>query len=100
MKPEDLRAIMKYLEERVRLADPGGRQVVFDEPTADEMVAAGLDSNGVRRILQQSWWQEMIEEVVETPDFCEPTDSPEQVLRYARDVVAEYIRKRFNPAGT
>ena len=31
----------------------------------------------------------------ETPDFCEPEDSREQVERYARDVVVEYIRKRF-----
>jgi hypothetical protein len=35
------------------------------------------------------------DDVRETPAFCDPDDPPEQVLRCARDVVGEYIRKRF-----
>jgi hypothetical protein len=27
--------------------------------------------------------------------MCDPEDPPHQVLEYARDVVSEYIRKRF-----
>ncbi len=37
----------------------------------------------------------MVTDVVETPSRCDPADPPEQVLAYARDVVEEYIRKRF-----
>ena len=41
------------------------------------------------------WWDEMVADIVETPDMCAPDDSPQQVLGYAKDVVSEYIRKRF-----
>jgi hypothetical protein len=37
----------------------------------------------------------MVTDVVETPEFAEPEDSPEQVLNYAKDVVREYIWKRL-----
>jgi hypothetical protein len=36
----------------------------------------------------------MVADIIETPEMCDPEDAPEQVLQYARDVVAEYIRKR------
>ena len=69
--------------------------IVFDQPDEAEMVAAGLDPTGVQRILAAPWWQEMVEDIVETPEFCDPGESSQQVLRYARDVVGEYVRKRF-----
>ena len=94
MTPEKLREMMSYLEDRVRLGEDG-RSVVFNRPAAEEMISAGLDADGSRRFLASPWLDEMIEEVVETPEFCDPSDSGEQVLRYARDVVIEYIRKRF-----
>ena len=68
-------------------------------PTEEEMIDAGLNVDGVKRILRVPWWEEMVEDIVETPDMCEPDDSPEQVLGYARDVVSEYIRKRFPLSG-
>jgi hypothetical protein len=96
MTPDELRDIMEYLRQRVRLADPAGDTIVirFDAPTADGMVGAGLHPDGSRRILAAPWWEEMVEDIVDTPEMCEPDDSPEQVLEYARDVVSEYIRKR------
>ena len=60
------------------------------------MIGAGLNAEGVKRILRVPWWEEMVEDIVETPDMCDPDDSPEQILEYARDVVSEYIRKRFS----
>lgn len=95
MTPDELRAMMAFLESRVVLADPAAREVAFGLPGEAEMVAAGLPPEGVRRLLAQPWLSEMVEEVVETPEFCDPEDSPEQVLRYARDVVVEFFRKRF-----
>jgi hypothetical protein len=86
---------MTYLESRVRLAEEGSRSVAFEMPGEAELLEAGLDPEGVRRMLAAPWLPEMVSEVLETPEFCEPEDSPEQVLRYARDVVGEYIRKRF-----
>jgi hypothetical protein len=73
----------------------GPPDVVFQAPTEEEMIDAGLNAEGVKRILRVPWWDEMVEEIVETPDMCDPGDSPQQVLEYARDVVSEYIRKRF-----
>jgi hypothetical protein len=99
MTPDELRAIMDFLVRRVRLADRNAETeiaVVFDAPSADEMVRAGLDSQGVEQILAAPWWDEMAQDIVETPQMCDPDDTPEQVLQYARDVVSEYIRKRVS----
>jgi hypothetical protein len=93
--PEELREVMAYLERRVCLADQGSRTIVFEMPDEGELLEAGLNPEGVRRLLAAPWLSDMVSEVLETPEFCEPGDSPEQVLRYARDVVGEYIRKRF-----
>ncbi len=95
MTPEDLRTLMAYLEHRVGLAEEGSRTIVFEMPDESEMLQAGLDPGGVRRLLAAPWLSEMVSEILETPEFCEPDDSPEQLLRYARDVVSEHIRKRF-----
>ena len=98
MNPEELRAIMDYLRERVNLGpqeDEDQIAITFDTPAEKEMIDAGLNAEGAKRILSVPWWEEMVEDIVETPDMCDPEDSPEQVLEYARDVVSEYIRKRF-----
>ena len=98
MTPEELRAIMVFLMERVNLGTQDAESSViikFDAPSEEEMVAAGLSAEGAGRILGVPWWEEMVDDIVETPDMCDPDDSPQQVLEYARDVVSEYIRKRF-----
>jgi hypothetical protein len=101
MTPDDLRAIMQYLTARVQLlsSDEGGIRIGFATPTLDEMVAAGLDGQGSARLLAVEWWDEMVEDIVETPDMCEPEDPGDVVLGYARDVIPEYIRKRFPLEG-
>ena len=95
MTGDDLRKLIGFVERKVRLSDPGERGISFDPPTEQEMLEAGLHPDGVRQFLEAPWLDEMAADVVETPDFCGPGDSPEQVQRYARDVVAEYFRKRF-----
>ena len=97
MIPEELRTIMAYLSGRVHLgstADESPLVITFDAPTEDEMINAGLFPEGVKRIRCAPWWDEMVTDILETPDYCEPEDSPHQVLEYARDVVSDYIRKR------
>lgn len=97
MSPDEIRAIMSFLREKVHLADRGADgevAVSFDAPTPDEMARAGLEPDGSRQILDAPWWDEMVTDIVETPEMCDPGDPPEQVLEYARDVVSEYIRKR------
>jgi len=97
MTPDELREILEYLRRRVRLADEsaeGDVAIAFDAPTAEGMAEAGLDAEGSRRLLAAPWWDEMVEDIVDTPAMCEPDDSPQQVLEYAQDVVSEYIRKR------
>jgi len=97
MTPDELRAIMDFLRQRV-LLEGGGADgevaIAFDAPSADEMARAGLNPEGCRQILDAPWWDEMATDVVETPEMCDPEDPPEQVLEYARDVVSEYLRKR------
>lgn len=97
MTPDELRAIMEFLRGRVSLAETAAGEAVvieFSAPTIDEMTEAGLDAEGCRQILSAVWWDEMASDIVETPEMSDPEDSPEQILAYARDVVAEYIRKR------
>lgn len=89
---------MEYLRQQVQLevGDAADRVGVrFDTPSLAEMTAAGLDPEGSQKILAAPWWDEMVTDVIETPEMCEPEDTPEQVLTYARDVVSEYIRKRM-----
>jgi hypothetical protein len=98
MTPDELRAIMDFLRGRVSLKtqEAGGPvAIAFQAPTENEMTAAGLNAEGAKRILGVPWWDEMLEDIVETPDVCDPGDPPQQVLEYAQDVVSEYIRKRF-----
>jgi hypothetical protein len=98
MTPEELRSIMAYLRERVNLYAPSPGSsvaITFLAPTEDEMIREGLHPEGVKRILSVSWWDEMVTDIIETPEYCEPDDPPQQVLEYARDVVSDYIRKRF-----
>ncbi len=95
MEADDLKALMAALVKRVRLTDAKSRVVAFDVPTKDALIAEGLHPVGVRKLLLAPWWNEMIEEVLETPSFCDENEAPETVLRYAQDVVVEYLRKRF-----
>jgi len=95
--PDELRAIMEFLRGQVHLKNPGEEGEVcvgFDVPTVEAMARAGLNGEGSGQILGSPWWDEMVEDIVETPEMCEPDDSPDQVLEYAKDVVTEYIRKR------
>lgn len=97
MTPDELRAIMEFLMGRVHLADPGPdgeATVAFDTPTLDEATRAGLNPEGFGQILDAPWWDEMVTDIIETPEMCDPQDPAEQVLQYAKDVVSEYIRKR------
>ncbi|MCG6923320.1 MAG: hypothetical protein LJF15_19885 [Acidobacteria bacterium] len=96
MTPEELRSVIAYLEGRVRLADEASRSIVFEMPSEGELLEAGLNPEGVRRLLGAFWLPDMVSEILETPEFCEPEESLEQLLGYARDVVGEYIRKRFS----
>ena len=97
MTPDDLKKIISFLKASVSLGgekadDP--LQIVFDSPDLDKMIRAGLDPEGSKEILAAPWWNEMVNDIIETPDFCEPDDPPEQILIYAKDVVTDYLRKR------
>ena len=98
MTAEELRAIMSYLRERVL---PGPEEekssagITFLAPSKEEMIRAGLNPEGVKAILHAPWWEEMVTDIIETPEYCDSDESSEQVLEFARDVVSDYIRKRF-----
>ena len=95
MTADELKRIIRYLQARVSLVSPDDTAIHFEPPTQEEMVADGMNAGGVEQLLSAAWWAETVEDVVETPDFCDPDDSPEAVLEYARDVIQEAIWKRF-----
>ena len=102
MSPDELRAIMAFLRERVRLGSKESEcpvTITFLPPTTEDMLGAGLHAEGVGQVLSALWWAEMVTDIIETPDFSEPDESPEQVLAYAKDVVSDYIRKRVSLNG-
>jgi hypothetical protein len=102
MTPEELRAIIDYLRMRVSLYSMETQSkiaITFLSPTEEEMVGAGLNAEGVKWILKAPWWEEMVTDILETPEYSDPTDPPQRVLEYARDVVSDYIRKRFPHDG-
>ena len=97
MTPDDLRAVISFLNSRVSIGGEKANsplQIVFDTPDLSDMTKAGLNPEGLKEILNADWWDEMVNDIIETPDFCEPDDPPEQVLKYAQDVVMDYLRKR------
>ena len=93
MQPEDLRRLMEYLQDLISVSGP--LAVVFEIPDEQAMIGAGLHPDAVHQLLSAPWLEEMVTDVHETPEFCSPEDTPDEVLRYARDVVVEYLRKRF-----
>lgn len=97
--PEQLRAIVEHLQTLVHPGSPGGRDIVFDVPSVDDVAAAGLDRQTYQRLRASPWWDEMVEDVVTTPEFAGPDEAADVVLTYARDVVEEYVRKRFELDG-
>jgi hypothetical protein len=102
MTGEELLAIMNFLRDRVEMESSEAKNspvITFQAPNEAEMRAAGLNAEGARRMLGVPWWDEMVEDIIETPAMCDPDDPPAQVLEYARDVVSEYIRKRFPLEG-
>lgn len=98
MTPDELRAIMSYLRKRVQLdttTNDNSVVITFRAPTEDEMVKAGLNPAGVKQVRNASWWSEMVTDIIETPEFCEPDELAQQILEYARDAVSDYLRKRI-----
>ena len=97
MTPDDLKKIISFLRAQVSI---GGEtadsplHIAFNTPDLETMMSAGLDAEGSKEILTAVWWDEMVSDIIETPEFCEPDDPPEQVLIYAKDVVTDYLRKR------
>jgi hypothetical protein len=95
MTPEEIRRLMSYLADRVQLTED--RTVSFEMPSQPEMVDTGFPADAVRRLLDAPWLEEMVTDVRETPEYCDPDAAPAEVLQYARDTVVEYLRKRFEP---
>ena len=96
MEKEVIKKLIAWLQMRVNLVE--GRQEItisFAEPGIVDFRRQGFGDDAIELTLEREWWAEMETDIVETPDFAEPGESPAQVLTYARDVVSEYIRKRL-----
>ena len=98
MKPEEIKRMNEWLQSRISLDEQAdGIVIKFDKPAADDFIAQGFDKEVVHLTLESAWWAEMVTDIIETPEFAEPGDTPEQVLGYARDLIFEYVGKRLYP---
>lgn len=96
MDKAEIRRMYEWIQSRVTLdEDSKTIAISFDEPGPDDFADADFDPDVVEMTLDSDWWEEMAADIIETPDFAEPGESPEQILEYARDVVVEYVRKRL-----
>jgi len=96
METDEIKRMYEWIQGRVTLADAtDGIAITFEEPSSEEFSSAGFGPEAVELTLHSDWWSEMVTDIVETPDFAEPGESPEQILQYARDVVKEYVAKRL-----
>ena len=96
MEKADIQRMYEWIQGRVRLA-PGSNEpvIAFDAPTAEDFKEQSFFDEDIALTLGSGWWQQMVVDIIETPEYAEPDESPEQVLQYARDVVVEYFRKRL-----
>lgn len=96
MDTSEIKRMYEWIQSRVALAADGGEIVIsFDEPGSEDFAAAGFAHESVELTLHADWWSEMVNDIIETPEYAESGESPEQVLGYARDVVKEYVAKRL-----
>lgn len=96
MDADEIRRMYEWIQARVNLADTtDGIAIVFDDPGRDDFERAGFQIEAVELTLGSDWWSEMATDIVETPDYADPGEGPDQVLEYARDVVKEYVAKRL-----
>ncbi len=96
IQSEMIKKIISLLQERVTLDANSEKPIIlFDEPSAEDLMGEGFDREMIDHTVKAGWWSEMVTDILETPDFAEPGESPEQVLKYARDAVYEYVGKRI-----
>ena len=96
MQDSEIKRMYEWMQRRVTLAAEGdGIVISFDEPGPGDFAEAGFEGEAVELTLHSEWWSEMVTDIIETPEYAEPGESPEQVLGYARDVVKEYVAKRL-----
>ena len=79
MTPDELRAIMEFLKAAGPSEGPGprrrsGRRIRRPDGRRDGRT--GLDREACRQILDAPWWDEMVADIVETPEMCDPEIRP------------------------
>ena len=98
VETEQIIKLNQWLQSRVTLDENAeGIAIRFSQPSAEDFRSQGFGEDAINLTLRSGWWGEMVTDIVETPEFAEPDESPDQVLGYARDLVVEYVAKRLNP---
>ncbi len=96
MDREKIVKLIDWLKDNVSLGGgEGGVKIIFDELDAEDFENAGFGGEIIELTLYSSWWNDMLSDLIETPDFAEPDDSPVIVLGYACDLIQEYVSKRL-----
>lgn len=97
MTKVELKAIIDFLKTRITLSESQNTvNILFNSPDQNEISGAGISTEGMNMLLSSNWWHDMENDIINTPDFCDPDDPPDQILKFAQDVVTEYIGKNFN----
>jgi hypothetical protein len=98
MDKTEIKRLINFLHDRVKIGSIEPEvTIIFNEPSESELTAEGFGDDIIAISLKADWWNDMVADIIETPGFVEPEASPEQILKYARDVVYEYIAKRLKP---
>lgn len=96
INPEQLTKLISWLQDRIEMARDGKSIIMsFDIPSEADFIDAGFDQAMIDLTLNSSWWEEMITDIIETPDFVDPDSAPPLIIKYARDIVNEYVGKRI-----
>jgi hypothetical protein len=96
MKQEQIKDLIAWLGEKISISIIGDKKVIsFDEPPPGDFADAGFGDDVIDLTLNATWWRDMRGDIIETPEFAEPEADEATVLKYARDVVYEYISKRL-----
>jgi hypothetical protein len=96
MERQDIKIAVELLVRRVRLVRNGDScSLAFEDLDRDGMLALGIVPEVADRLAGTAWWSDMLGDVAETPDFCEPDATDDEMLELARDVVREYVAKRL-----
>ena len=77
MDNHEIKRMYEWIQGRVALGNDADKvTILFDEPTARDFEDQGFGAEAISLTLESGWWAEMAADIVETPEYAEPGESP------------------------